>query len=242
MKQKLYFFPYNICRYNFPLSLKKQKYSSKIKSMKVLLLALSGFELLEFSAFADVLGWAKLEGGIDIEFETAGFSREVRSTFDVPITVGRVLWRRGAGVCSPVSVCAVDYDALAIPGGFEEYGYYDQAYSSDTAGLIRAFHKAGKPIASICVGALALGNSGILEGRKATTYALSGGHRQKQLADFGVEVVADEPIVVDGNLITSCGPSTAAGVALRLLEMLTDRESAQRVMTLMGFDSTTTGI
>ena len=199
--------------------------------MKVLLLALSGFELLEFSAFADVLGWAKLEGGLDIEYETAGFSREVRSTFGVPITVDRVLWRRGAGVCSPISVCAEDYDALAIPGGFEEYGYYEEAYRQDTAGLIRAFHKAGKPIASICVGALALGNSGILEGRKATTYALSGGHRQKQLSDFGAEVV--ESAV--GTLITSCGPSTAAGVAFRLLEMMTDRESTGRVRTLMGY-------
>ena len=203
--------------------------------MKVLLLALSGFELLEFSAFADVLGWAKLEGGLDIEYETAGFSREVRSTFGVPITVDRVLWRRGAGVCSPISVCAEDYDALAIPGGFEEYGYYEEAYRQDTAGLIRAFHKAGKPIASICVGALVLAHSGILEGRKATTYALSGGHRQKQLAEFGAEVQADEQIVVDGNLITSCGPSTAAGVAFRLLEMMTERESTERVRKLMGY-------
>ena len=203
--------------------------------MKILLLALKGFELLEFSAFADVLGWAKLEGGLDIEYETAGFSREVESTFGVPVTMDRTLWRRGAGVCSPVSVCAADYDALAIPGGFEEYGYYDEGFRQDTVGLVRAFNKAGKPIASICVGALVLGNSGILEGRKATTYALSGGHRQKQLADFGAEVLADERIVVDGNLITSCGPSTAADVALQLLEMLTDRKSAEKVRTLMGF-------
>ena len=204
--------------------------------MRVMLLALSGFEMLEFSAFADVLGWAKLEGGLDIEYDTAGFSREVRSTFDVPVTVDRTLWRRGAGVCCPVTVCADDYDALAIPGGFEEYGYYEDAYKQETVGLIRAFHKAGKPIASICVGALALGYSGILEGRKATTYAI-GGHRQKQLAEFGAEVLADEQIVVDGNLITSCGPSTATGVAFKLLEMLTDRESTQKVMKLMGFDS-----
>ena len=203
--------------------------------MRVMLLALSGFEMLEFSAFADVLGWAKLEGGLDIEYDTAGFSREVRSTFDVPITVDRTLWRRGAGVCCPVTVCADDYDALAIPGGFEEYGYYEDAYKQETVGLIRAFHKASKPIASICVGALALGYSGILEGRKATTYAI-GGHRQKQLAEFGAEVLADEQIVVDGTLITSCGPSTATGVAFKLLEMLTDRESTQKVMTLMGFD------
>ena len=118
----------------------------------------------------------------------------------------------------------------------EEYGYYEEAYRQDTLGLIRAFHKAGKPIASICVGALALGNSGILEGRKATTYALSGGHRQKQLADFGAEVLTEERIVVDGNLITSCGPSTAPGVAFRLLEMLADQEHTQKVKKLMGFE------
>lgn len=209
--------------------------------MKVMILALSGFEMLEFSAFADVLGWAKLEGGLDIEYDTAGFSREVVSTFDVPVRVDRVLWRRGAGVCCPVDICEGDYDALAIPGGFEEYGYYDEAYRDEITMLIRAFHKAGKPIASICVGALALGNAGILEGRKATTYTPSNGqqlsHRQKQLAEFGAEVVADERIVVDGNLITSCGPSTATDVAFLLLEKLTDRESTDKVRKLMGFNT-----
>ena len=204
--------------------------------MRVMILALSGFELLEFSAFADVLGWAKLEGGLDIEYDTAGFSREVQSTFDVPVRVDRVLWRRGAGVCCPVDICEGDYDALAIPGGFEEYGFYEDAYKDETTMLIRAFHKAGKPIATICVGALALGSAGILEGRKATTYGLSGGHRQRQLAEFGAEVQAGERIVVDDNLITSCGPSTATGVAFKLLEMLTDEASTEKVKKLMGFE------
>ena len=204
--------------------------------MRVMILALSGFELLEFSAFADVLGWAKLEGGLDIEYDTAGFSREVQSTFEVPVKVDRVLWRRGAGVCCPVDICEGDYDALAIPGGFEEYGFYEEAYKDETTMLIRAFHKAGKPIATICVGALALGHAGILEGRKATTYGLSGGHRQKQLAEFGADVQAEEKIVVDDNLITSCGPSTATGVAFKLLEMLTDEASAEKVKRLMGFE------
>ena len=49
-------------------------------------------------------------------------------------------------------------------------------------------------------------------------------------------MLAEERIVVDGNLITSCGPSTASGVALLLLEMLTDQEHIQKVKKLMGFD------
>ena len=79
----------------------------------------------------------------------------------------------------------------------------------------------GSEIKGKTVGIIGLGNIG---GRSAELFHA-----------FGAEVLADEPIVVDGNLITSCGPSTAAGVAFQLLEMLTDRESAERVKKLMGF-------
>ena len=49
-------------------------------------------------------------------------------------------------------------------------------------------------ILSVCVAALALAHSGILTGKKATTYHLNGGNRQKQLGEYGVEVI-NEPIV-----------------------------------------------
>ena len=51
---------------------------------------------------------------------------------------------------------------------------------------------------------------------------------------------AGERIVIDGNLITSCGPSTATDVAFLLLEKLTDQESAEKVRELMGFNRTNT--
>jgi 4-methyl-5(b-hydroxyethyl)-thiazole monophosphate biosynthesis len=121
-----------------------------------------------------------------------------------------------------------------MPGGFEEYGFYDDVYSEAVAELIRAFDRAAKPTASICVGALPLGRSGVLCGRRATTYHLSGGHRRKQLADFGVAVV-DEPVVRDGHVITSTSPATAVEVALALVETLTDRQNADTIRHLMGF-------
>ena len=64
--------------------------------------------------------------------------------------------------------------------------------------LIRSFHEQNKIIATICVGALPLGKSGVLNGKKATTYHLRDGYRQKQLAEFGVNII-NERIVVDGN-------------------------------------------
>ncbi len=192
--------------------------------MKVLVLLAKGFETMEFSVFIDVLGWARNDYGYDIQVETCGFLKEVVSTFNVPVIVDKTI----------NEVCVNDYDALAIPGGFEEYGFYEEAYDEPFISLIQQFNDQGKPIATICVAALSLGKSGILAGRRATTYHLRGAHRQKQLAEFGVHVV-NEPIVVDKNVITSYCPQTAPDVAFKLLEMLTSTDQMQIVKAAMGF-------
>jgi len=88
--------------------------------------------------------------------------------------------------------------------------------------------------AAICVSALPVGKSGVLKGRKATTYDLLDGVRRKQLADFGA-IVQDESIVIDKNIITSTGPSTGLDVAFILLEMLTDKENVDVVKKYMRF-------
>jgi 4-methyl-5(b-hydroxyethyl)-thiazole monophosphate biosynthesis len=64
---------------------------------------------------------------------------------------------------------------------------------------------------------------------------LLGGKRRQQLVGMGAEVI-DEAIVRDGNAITSSGPSTATGVALALVEVLTSPENAARIRELMGFE------
>ncbi len=44
----------------------------------------------------------------------------------------------------------------------------------------------------------------------------------------------NEPIVIDKNVITSCCPETAPGVAFKLLELLTTKEQMENVKTAMG--------
>jgi len=127
-----------------------------------------------------------------------------------------------------------DFDALAIPGGFEKAGFYEDAYDERFLNLIRDFDRHGKIIASVCVAALPVAKSGILKGRNATTYDLLDGIRRKQLADFGA-IVKDERIVIDKNIITSTGPATAVDVAFILLEMLTDKENVKAVKKCMRF-------
>lgn len=193
--------------------------------MKILLFCNKGFETMEFSPFVDILGWARNDYSLDVEVVTCGFTKIVRSTFGIPVTVDRTFEELDVD----------EYEALAIPGGFEEYGFYEEAYAERFLGLIREFDRRHKTIASICVGALPIGKSGVLQDRKATTYHLKNGYRQKQLEEFGVQVMADQRIVVADNIITSFCPETAADVGFALLARLVGEEKAGVVRRAMGY-------
>lgn len=188
---------------------------------KVLLLLANGFEMYEASVFIDVIGWNLIDGDKTTELITCGKSKEVNTSFNQKMIANQIL--------SEINVD--DYDALAMPGGFEEYDFYDDAYNSKFIEIIQEFNKRNKIIASVCVGALPIGKSGVLNGRNGTTYR---GVRQEQLRKFGVNTI-EEPIVVDKNIITSWNPSTAIYVALKLLELLTNKANAEHIQKLMGF-------
>ncbi|NTU24100.1 DJ-1/PfpI family protein [Brevibacillus sp. HB1.2] len=192
---------------------------------KVCLLLPNGFEAVEASVFTDVIGWNKEEGDGTTELVTVGTRKELKCTWNFTVIPEMVIDDADVN----------DFDALALPGGFEQAGFYEDAYREDVLAFIREFEKQGKVIASICVGALPLGKSGILQGRKATTYNLNNQLRQKQLAAMGATVIPDQSIVIDNNIITSYNPSTAFDVAFTLLESLTSRENTDNVKRLMGF-------
>ncbi len=192
--------------------------------MKVLLFLAKGFESMEFSVFIDVLGWARNDYKHDLSVDTCGFNDKVISTFNVPILVDKTI----------NEVNADEYDAMAIPGGFREFGFYEEVYDEKFLKLIREFNTKGKIIASICSGAFPLAKSGILINRRATTYHMKDGYYQKQLKEFGVSVV-NEPVVIDDNVITSYCPATAPDVAFELLKMLTSEEEMKVIKTAMGF-------
>ena len=192
--------------------------------MKILLFCAKGFETMEFSVFVDVFGWARNDYGYDVNIETCGFTKNVISTFGIPVVVDKLM----------DEISADEYDGLAIPGGFEEFGFYEEAYHEKLLNLIQEFNRQNKIIATICVGALPLGKSGILNGRKATTYHLRNAYRQKQLAELGATVV-NERIVVDGNIITSYCPETAPDVAFELLKQLIGYDGMAMVKHAMGY-------
>ena len=192
---------------------------------KVLLFLAQGFEEYEGSVFTDVIGWSRIFGKEPVDLVTTGLRPEIKCTWNFIV--------RPEMDFEKINV--TDFDALAIPGGFEKAGFYEDAFDERFLELIREFDEQGKIIASICVAALPIGKSGVLKGRNATTYDLLDGLRRKQLSDFGA-IIQEESIVVDKNIITSTGPSTGLDVAFKLLDMLTSSENVDLVRKYMRFE------
>ncbi|MEI6089785.1 MAG: DJ-1/PfpI family protein [bacterium] len=190
---------------------------------KVLLLLADGFEMFEASAFIDVIGWNLVEGDQSIKLYSCGFMKEVKSSFDQKLIPDFLI----------NDINPEDFDALAIPGGFDEYGFYDDAYNVRFLDIIKQFNAQNKLIATICVGGLPVAKSGILINKFATTYNQNP-KRIEQLIDMGA-LYTNEPIVVNDNIITSSNPATAHEVAFILLEKMTDKNNSEKVKSLMGF-------
>ncbi len=192
---------------------------------KTLLLLANGFEAVEASVFTDVLGWNKWEGDGTTEVVTVGLHQQLQCTWNFNVTPEKLLHE----------ISLEDFDALAIPGGFEEAGFYDDGFSEEFQAVVRHFDEHKKPIATVCVASLILAHSGILHNRKATTYNHPTSKRLAQLQSYGANIV-NERIVQSGHIITSSNPGTAFDVAFNLLEMLTSEENTKKVKDLMGFN------
>ena len=91
-----------------------------------------------------------------------------------------------------------EYDAMVIPGG---RGPSHLRRRPEAVELVRAFFETGKPVAAICHGPQMLASAGVLNGRRITGYQKI----KDEMLEAGAEFV-DEPVVVDGNLITSRKP------------------------------------
>lgn len=88
-----------------------------------------------------------------------------------------------------------------------------------TPGLLKFIHRAMKHsrrVASICTGAFLLAESGLLDGRRATTHW----HytRELQARYPGIKVEEDRIFIVDGPIWTSAGATAGMDLALAMVE------------------------
>jgi protease I len=92
-----------------------------------------------------------------------------------------------------------DFNALVLPGGVANP---DQLRTNeDAVEFVRQFVESGKPVAAICHAPWTLVEAGVLRGKRLTSWP----SLRTDIQNAGGEWV-DEPVVVDGNLITSRKP------------------------------------
>jgi transcriptional regulator GlxA family with amidase domain len=98
---------------------------------------------------------------------------------------------------------AEEADLVAVPAS-----HSNAPHPSGLADVLRAAHDRGARIMSVCTGAFALGEAGLLDGRSCTTHWM---HTDELAARFPLARVVPEVLYVDDNrVLTSAG--TAAGI------------------------------
>ena len=107
-----------------------------------------------------------------------------------------------------------DYDALVLPGG--QINPDLLRVEASAISLIRDFAEAGKPIAAICHAPWLLVEAGLAKGRRMTSYKSI----RTDVANAGADVV-DEPVVVDGFIITSRCPDDLPAFCEAIIAALT---------------------
>ncbi|MCH8920490.1 MAG: DJ-1/PfpI family protein [Chloroflexi bacterium] len=119
-------------------------------------------------------------------------------------------------------------DVLLLPGGLSA------RKEVDNLRMIEFVQRAGKEasyVTSVCTGAFILHRAGFLFGKRATTHwgAVQG------LRELGDVEVVSERFVHDGSVITSAGVSAGIDMALYLVSLLKDAQTAKNVQKMMEY-------
>jgi len=110
-----------------------------------------------------------------------------------------------------------DYDALVLPGGVMNPDKLRT--NKDAVAFVKEFLQSGKPVAAICHGPQTLIETGLLEGRRMTSYP----SLKTDLKNAGANWV-DQEMVHDGNLISSRKPDDLPAFNKELIRVLSLQE------------------
>jgi 4-methyl-5(b-hydroxyethyl)-thiazole monophosphate biosynthesis len=193
------------------LKLSSEKYKKELEmGKKVLVPIADGIEEIEAVTIIDTLRRAESEV-------------TVASVGDLSITASR-----GVKITADtlLSDCMNEtFDLIALPGGLP--GAEHLRDCEDLIQLLKAQKSSGRLYAAICASpAVALHTHGLLDGKKATCYP-------SVLSDLTSAQAMEEAVVVDAGCITSQGPGTALEFALKLVELLFDKEKADTIAAAM---------
>lgn len=172
-----------------------------------------GFEEIEAVTIIDVLRRA----GVEVEIVAVMAEPSEAAPF--------VTGSHDISVRTTTRVEALDaraFDAVVLPGGLP--GAHNLRDHAACQKLVQEASRAGKVVAAICAGPVALESAGVLAGREATSYPGNALPSARY---------SEARVVVDGQVVTSRGPGTALEFSLTLVRMLVSEAVSEKLRTAM---------
>ena len=166
-----------------------------------------GFEEVEGLTVVDLLRRANINTSI-IGVE----GKEVTGAHKVTITTDKTL--------DDVNIDQLD--ALILPGGAP--GFQNLRKNKTVLSLIKEAFEKEKIVAAICASPSVLATAGVLENKKATIYP-----GMEEEIKKGRGIFLNDLVVVDDTIITSKGPATTMLFAIKIVELLKDKETSEDV-------------
>lgn len=194
---------------------------------KTMLLLPNGFEAIEAGVFTDVMGWNMMVGDRSTELITVGLHSVINSTWNLQ-------------VCPELQLRDVNldkFDALVIPGGFEESYLYDDIFRTEVFGVIDHFKENNKIIITVvvCYGKVPFERANVIKEKSITAYIQPTNINFGKLNKFGDNLSQQNKDKIESEIIVAVNPGTAFEAAFLLLEKLTSCENTKHIKNMMGF-------
>jgi protease I len=176
-----------------------------LNNRKIAILTEEGFEQIELTSPKEALEAAGATVDIVSPNKNSSIKAWNQKDWGITIDVDRNL----------SEVSPDDYDALVLPGGVLNPDKLRQ--NKDAVAFASAFLDEGKPVAAICHGPQLLIETGMLSGRRMTSYP----SLQTDLKNAGV-IWADEEVIVDHGLVTSRSPADLEAFNQKMIEEIAE--------------------
>ena len=175
-------------------------------SKKAYVFLAEGFEEIEALTPVDILRRA----GIDCTTVSISDKLEVTGSHNITVKAD-ILFSEGK---------FLDGYAIILPGGLP--GTTNLGKHSGLKELIEKYNKENKLISAICAGPTIFANMGLLNGICATCYP-------SMTDKLTGAIVKDDKCVYDKNILTSRGMGTAMDFALKIVEILENKEVSDTI-------------
>ena len=173
---------------------------------KAAILLANGFEEMEAISPIDILRRA------GVEVDVVSINSDLK-----------VIGAHGVKIETDINIKDVNidlYDAVICPGGLP--GATNLRDNDKVITIIKEANSKGKLIAAICAAPIVLDMAGVLDVNYTAYPTVDEGIKSGKYQ-------ADKKVVLDKNIITSAGPSTAINFAVEIVRYLLDDNSANTI-------------